>query len=302
MGRIFGIVIFAVLIGAAIYVNQPGRLRGPAGENATSTEGTIEGGAENVPPPPSEPPQEEPPPQGDLPSIDPGEIPQGFTLDQLSPYFHKVRIATVFPGSPDDYSQIVLSAWFDGERAIPLKGWRLQGNRSFQIVPYRAVQVYDPLGNAPENDIYLRNGDSLNIYSTVSPIGRNMRLNKCLGYLEKYYDFNPPLYGGCPSIVDSYAISTFRGECQDYIYSLGYCAEPESNPPVALDDYECRAYLNKINYRGCFEKYQNDEDFLGREVRAWTGNTGPNSKFLDFRHDRVLLLDQNGLLVDIYSY
>jgi hypothetical protein len=300
MGRIFGVLVFIVLLGAAIYVNQPGRLQGPGGGGVTSTEETVSGdGAEN--PPSNEPPSEVP--QGDnVPRIDPGEIPAGFTLGQLSPYFHKVRIAHVSPGSPDDYSQVVIASSFDGAGAIPVRGWLLQGNRSLLYVPYRAVEVYDPLGNAPETDIYLKSGDTLNIYSTVSPIGRNLRLNKCLGYLEKYYDFNPPIYGGCPSVVDTYDLSTFRGDCQDYIYSLGYCAEPDPNPPIAADDYECRAYLSNINYRGCFVKYRGDEDFLSREIRAWTGNTTPNAKFLDFRHDRVLLLDQNGLLVDIYTY
>ncbi|MBI4087231.1 MAG: hypothetical protein HY434_00150 [Candidatus Liptonbacteria bacterium] len=228
-------------------------------------------------------------------AINPQDIPEGFTASKLSPHFHKIRIGSVSPGSDSYYGQISLSANFGGGDSVNVSGWYFQANKGSQFVP-KAVNVYDPSGLTLESDIVLRSGDTLNMYSTQSAIGENLRLNKCIGYLENSNHFMPSLPLSCPSI-DRSEISGFSGACQDVILSVGSCKLPPSNPKLPPDDYACRSFLNTINYRGCFEKHRNDPDFLSREWRAWT-----NSRFLDARHDTILLFDRQGLLVDKYSY
>ncbi|MDO8536964.1 MAG: hypothetical protein Q7R94_01815, partial [bacterium] len=235
--------------------------------------------------------------------INPLYIPAGFTAKDLSPYFHKIRIGTVYSGSEYSDGQVSLYASFyssdqsgvPGTVSINVSGWFLRAREGSQIVP-QAVNVYDPSGLTAEADIYLKEGDALNIYTGTSAISKNLHLNKCLGFLENTNHFTPSLPKSCP-YVERQEISGFSGECQDYILSLGSCGLPEPNPPLPENDYGCRAYLNAINYKGCFERYRADADFLSREWWAWTG-----SKFLDERHDKLMLLDRKGLLVDLYEY
>lgn len=224
------------------------------------------------------------------------EIPQGFTRNQLSRYFHKVRLASVyFPGD------IVLSPAF-GEEETPINvtGWLIQARRGGQTIP-QAINIYEPTGLGAETDIYLKSNDTLQMFSSASAIGKNFRLNKCIGALEIENHFTPSLPGYCPAIYRDYSeISGFTGKCQDYISSLNYCTTPDFySAEIAHDDYACQAYLqNNINFKGCFDKYRGDSDFLANEIWAWTGN----DRLLDDRHDRVLLFDRAGLLVDEYNY
>ncbi len=228
------------------------------------------------------------------PSIDPSQIPPGFSANQLSPYFRKVIFASVY--SPGD---ITVSSAFDEGPAIDVTGWLIQANRGGQVIP-QAVNVYDPSGLAAETDIYLRPSDMLRMFSSVSTIGKNFRLNECIGALENENHFTPSLPGYCPSLYkDPSEISSFTGRCQDYISYLNYCSVPDFySTDIPRDDYACQAFLQNVNFKGCFDKYRGDADFLKNEIWVWTGN----DRLLDDRHDRVLLLDKAGLLVDIYSY
>ncbi len=223
------------------------------------------------------------------------DIPKGFTASQISPDFHKIRIGSVSPGSVFYYGQISLFASFSGPNVIDVTGWYFKANKGSQFVP-KAVEIYDPSGLASAGEIYLGSGDMLNIYSTQSAIGENLRMNKCIGYLENYNHFTPPLPLSCP-YIDRSEISGFTGVCQNLITSIGSCSLPPANPLLSSTDYSCKQFLSTINYKGCFEKHRNDKDFLGREWRAWAG-----SRFLDPSHDNILLFDRQGLLVDTYSY
>lgn len=224
------------------------------------------------------------------------EVPEGFTLADISPHFKKVKISFASPAYSGSYEQIGLYTYLGAGERVKVSGWRLVGNRGSQAVP-KAVNFYEPSGLTPEEDIYLENGHRLYMYSAVSPIGRNLRMNKCIGYLESHLDFTPPLPQTCPA-VDRSEIAGFSGQCQDLILSIGSCRLPPDNPPVPFNDYACRNFLDTLNYGGCVSRYRKDADFLGNEWRIWYGT----STFLDSRHDRVLLLDGNGKLVDVYTY
>ena len=227
--------------------------------------------------------------------IDPSQIPQGFSLNQLSPYFRKVVFSGVsFPG------YINLSLSYEVTTPVNVTGWLIQARRGAQVIP-QAVNIYDSTGLAPETDIYLRAGDMLRMFPYASAIGKNFRLNKCIGALGKENRFTPLLPGYCPALYkDRSEISSFTGRCQDYIFSLSYCATPDFySTNIPRDDYACQAYLqNNVNFKGCFDKYRGDADFLKNEIWVWTGN----DRLLDDRHDRVLLFDKAGLLVSEYSY
>lgn len=233
------------------------------------------------------------------PAIDPRLIPPGFSLEDLSPYFKKIRPSI-------SYNQISLSANFSpstslgtsGSNAINISGWELKAENGSLLVP-KAVNIYDPLGLAAEGDITLRSGETFRSYYGQSAIGVNFRLNKCIGYLENANDFNPSLPRSCPNPVNDFNMSRVSGACQDYINSLSSCRLPDNSLPVSIpkSDYVCQEYLDQINMRGCYDRHRFDPDFLSREWRGWFKNI-----FLDPRHDTVYLLDNQKKLVDVYSY
>lgn len=300
--KIIGILAFVVVLGILVFIFQSGVL----GKLLSLGDLSLKNPFTLLPPTSFQPPSLQPsPPAPAVPASQNVEseqssavsqnIPEGFTADQLSPYFGKVRIGSVSPGSQFSYGRLSINANLGKEESVNVTGWFLQANRGSQFLP-RAINVYDPTGLTPESDVFLRRSETLVLYTTQSAIGKNLRLNKCIGYLENTNKFTPSLPRNCPSVGFS-EISSFTGKCQDYIRTLGSCRLPAPNPDVPETDYACRSYIDTINYRGCYERHRGDGDFLSREWRVWTG-----SRFLDERHDRVLLLDKQGLLVDIYSY
>jgi hypothetical protein len=232
-------------------------------------------------------------------------IPAGFERKDLSLYFQKIQIASAYASfwnyTPD---QIRISSYLNKGEAINITGWKIKGNRREVIIP-RAINIYEPSGLMSEEDIILTANNYVNIYSSRSPINRNFRLNKCTGYLENTYNFYPSLPQNCPSIPRS-EISHLSGQCQSYILSLWGCKAPDvsfyNSLPGTDEGNLCRQFLNTINHGTCFQKHRFDSDFLSNEWRVWIGQRIIPEDILDPQHDRLLLFDKQGLLVDEYTY
>lgn len=312
-GKAIIILVFIVMLGGVLFLARSGVVgklgslgSGIFPSQSTSTEPTATTDGETLqtqPANPSEPspgPSEltTPPPEPATPTINPSDIPQGYTINQISPYFQKIRLGSVYATEDFSQGQVALYANFYDNEAINVSGWLLRARQGSQIVP-QAINVYDPTGLTAESDIILRSVDYLNIYtSSASVIGKNLRMNKCIGYLQNNNNFNPSLPMDCPSpVTDRSQISNFTGICQDYLLSFYGCRLPDANVLLPQNDYGCLAYLDKINYKGCYSDHVSDSDFLSHEFRAWVGGS-----FLDSRHDKLELLDRKGLLVDLYEY
>lgn len=210
----------------------------------------------------------------------------------------KVRISGASPSYSFSYpSTITLYATLNTDEKVNIGGWRIKTKREEVIMP-QAIEVYEPSGLAPSQDITLKYGDYVYLYSSKSSINRNFKTNKCMGYLENTYRFQPPLSTSCPALYRSRSdIVDFTSRCQDYITSLYSCVEPSPAPPVPVDDTACRDFLRQVNYGGCFNKYSKDADFLSREWKIYL-NLNP----LDPSHDRVQLINKSGTVVDEYFY
>ncbi len=230
-------------------------------------------------------------------TINPADIPAGYTAAQLSPYFQQVRLAGVSPGTSYYYGTITLSDddYNNPTSTIDITGWQIKSRNSGEYIP-QAINVYDPSGLTPASDILMHNGDTVYLYSSSAPF--NLRLNECIGYIAHVADFSPPLPSDCP-YVDQSVIQNFTGQCQEYIDSIGACQQPDmSSPQIPSTDYACQNYLeNNFTYKSCFEAHDGDANFLSNQVWVWTG-----SNVVDQYHDIVTLLDRNGLLVDLYTY
>ena len=228
-------------------------------------------------------------------TINPADIPPGFTVSQLSPYFHKIRFSGISAGGPGYYGVITIYSNLNQGETVDVTGWQIKSNKGGEYIP-QAVALYDPSGLAPASDIVLQTGQYVYMYSSAGPF--NLRLNKCIGYIGNSNHFTPPLPNYCPS-PDRSAISTFTGVCQNFIQSIGSCQTPDlNNPQIPNNDQTCRDYIaNNFNYRSCFNAHESDPDFFLNQWWIWTG-ASPSDPY----HDVVDLLDKHGLLVDIYTY
>lgn len=231
------------------------------------------------------------------PAIDPSQIPKGFTAKDLSPHFRRIRINSAYAGSGSGTGRISLYVSLDKGEQVDITGWQFKANHGGTFIP-GGIALYHPSGNSPESDIFVQNGDYIYFYSASKLNRKNVRLNRCMGYLNSTAasGYGSEFPNNCPH-PDRSELRGFSGQCQDYILSIGTCREPSSNPPLSVYDYACRSYLDTLNYNGCFNKHLQDADFLSHEWRVWMGGD-----ILDSRHDDLRLLDNQGLLVDVYSY
>ncbi len=228
--------------------------------------------------------------------------PEGFTVRDLSPFFGKVQITSVTRPS---YSvsrrgQLTLRANALGDMSLDITGWKIKGNVGGEIYIPQASGEYTLSGWESSRNIVLSSGNYVVIYSTKSGVDRNIRLNKCIGYLNNLYTFSPRLPNTCPA-RDTKQVSLFSGACQTYLRSLRTCEEPtanEKNQFGGSGDASCRAFLDTLNYGGCYKAHRNDRDFFSNEWRVWLNAEMP----FDTQHDRLVLYDKNGKVVDDYTY
>jgi hypothetical protein len=228
--------------------------------------------------------------------INPADIPAGYTAAQLSPYFHEVRIGSISAATFYNYGTITLQdESYNSTGTIDVTGWMIKSNIGNEFVP-QAVDLYDPTGLAPATDILMKDGDTVYLYSSSAPF--NLRLNECTGYMAHVANFVPAVPNTCP-YIDQSQIQSFTGQCQQFIQSIGQCQTPDmSSPQVPQNDYACMQYLeNNFTYRSCFNAHSADANFLSNQVWVWTG-----ANIVDQYHNTILLLDKNGLLVDLYNY
>jgi len=205
----------------------------------------------------------------------------------------------VRPRSLGDISKATLRT-YSLKSPINISGWSIKSNKGDLLEIPQAVNDYDPFGSTEPSDIILNSGDYLNLYSSKSPTAKNLRLNKCTGYLNNIFTFDPTFPKSCFRI-DRDEITSFTGACQSYILALRTCEEPSSTDINKFQDpldAGCRELLRGLNYRGCYDHYYLDTNFLSKELRVWLDKDFS----LDPQHDRLLLFDKEGLLVDEYTY
>lgn len=232
--------------------------------------------------------------------------PFGFTKEGLSPLFGKVEISSLQPPASDYARTAAILTSQSGALAVNVTGWKLRTNIDEVVIP-QAIGNYVP-GTALSEDIILRSGDTLSLFGHYRfaqyqhPFGKNVRLNECTGYLNALYPFEPKLPTGCPRLNQD-EVRSLSGACQTYISSIGSCKTPASVDIANFqgDGGACQSFLRRsFGYAPCYEAHKKEENFFSREWYAWLS---PQMQIpLARDHDRVLLFDRNGLLVDEFSY
>ncbi len=229
--------------------------------------------------------------------------PLNVSPSDLSPLYKKVRIGSVtapspFPGTG---GQFTLFADYSLKDAVDVTGWTVIGNKGGTVSVPQAISDYNPnMYSQIRSDIMLDPGGIVYVYGSESALNNNIRLNKCTGYLNERYNMNPILPNECPLINDS-QITLLSGQCQNYLRSLSACVTPKAGELNLIGsgfEEACRVLINTQNQGSCYNNHRLDAGFFEKEWRAWNGNSLP----FDMSHDRLILRDKNGLVVDEYTY
>ncbi len=229
-------------------------------------------------------------------------LPVDFTLGQLASYYGQVELTSFSLGNSTNPSRLTVQSGASMAMPVNIRGWSVKGNRNVRILIPGAVGDYIPSGLVSEGDLFLNKGETVNFYSNYSPIGVSLKLNECTGYLNNTANFLPELPKNCPAIYDKSEIINFSGTCQNLITSVRSCGVPTSDQINSIpkpDESQCRSILTgRTNYQSCYSRHRYDTNFFAKEWRVWI----QSAMDFDSGHDRLLLLDRGGLLVDEYVY
>ncbi len=183
------------------------------------------------------------------------------------------------------------------DRTIDLTDWTIESNyRKYTISS--AVKLFRLSSSLNWGKIIFSPGESLIVIGANSPLAVNFYLNRCFGYLANSYNFYNIFRLDCPRPSES-EIAYLSKECQFYVNNLGTCQTPSQfDINRFANDFSCQNFLsNYYNYEACVNRYQNNSDFFKKEWYVFTG-----SNFADAQHDKIILRDEKGLVVDSFQY
>jgi hypothetical protein len=229
---------------------------------------------------------------------------------QYSPYYGKIKMSGIsgLNNNNPDREYISLSTNIKKTETLKITGWYLQSNvTGYYTIIGQASLLPFPFTKT-ESDITLQSGDRVYLTKGFSPIGISFRTNKCTGYFEENRTFTPSLPMKCPRPIDE-KLPVFSNvydrndECLNLIERIPRCTTKDSEFIRDLPDTvtsSCKTYMTtQINYNSCIALHFSDTDFPGNEYRIYLGKFGPLWRP---KSDKIVLHDQNGLVVDLISY
>lgn len=220
-----------------------------------------------------------------------------------SPYKNKVSFSTTSAKESDpDNEYLEIRANYDNTEAVPITGWTLKGKKGMSVsIGSGAYLAYAGQVNAQESIFLGKNGNAV-ITTGQSPIGTNFRLNICTGYFSQFQTFYPGLPQTCPRISDDEIPATYPDACFNFINGLSTCRMPSNIPyetSIQIGN-DCLIFIQeKANYSGCVNGHKNDPNFYKTDWRIYLNR---NEDLWGNLHDNIILLDQNGKLVDYVLY
>jgi hypothetical protein len=222
-----------------------------------------------------------------------------------SPYRGVVTISSVSASNDPSHEYVQLQSSGDAAGPLNISGWMLQSVVSGRlgVLPYAAPIYAGGTVNSVQQ-VALMPGGSVTVTSAVSPVGVSFQETKCTGYLDQVQSFYPALSEACPAPADTLPqtaqnLRTYGASCFDYLDSLQACSFVGAGLPSNLSS-ACRTYIaTSLSYNGCVNMYRGGSDFAQRSWRLYLNQQSPLWNPL---HDIVRLLDEQGRVVDVYTY
>lgn len=231
--------------------------------------------------------------------------PLGFEKKDLSPFYQKISF-TFNKSNSSNQSFISIVIYNKELTDVNITGWYFKTKKGLLFTIPKGIKYFKINNFIEYSDIVLEKDDRVEIYWGYNQTGIknfNLRFNKCVGYLNNIYSFSPPLPKNCPPI-ELGDLSLLSGKCQNFLKNLPLCYQPTNKDinEFAFDS-NCLKFFDKFNYLNCYEMHKKDSDFF---QKIWRIYLRPDIEVFDFNldkiHDRVMLFDQNNLLVNIVSF
>ncbi|MES2225473.1 MAG: hypothetical protein V4480_01550 [Patescibacteria group bacterium] len=219
-----------------------------------------------------------------------------------SPYAGKVHINGGDPSATSVRQEYLALQSASGSGNINITGWQLVSTQSGAQAVIRAGERIPDVSS--ESSIVLNPGDEAIVTTGQSPYrSTSFKENKCTGYLDSS-SYSPSLStSNCPAPIDELGDfysgnANHYDDCADYVRTLSSCRVPGTSPQGTPSF--CRDFVrDRLDYSGCVDGHKNDADFVGDTWRIYLDE---NKQLWRSDNDTIRLLDQNGKVVDQYSY
>lgn len=223
----------------------------------------------------------------------------------ISPLQGAVRVSNINYSEEDfqrEYMVLYAGGFYDygtnKQKSISLDGWTVENNSgNRRLIPQASsVQLIDSPG-----PILLSPGEQIYLFSGDSPFGASFRENICSGYFNESSDFNPPLQERCPEFTNEDLLKQkFNSLCVDLIDRVPVCRQVRIGFEESAAGNDCIQFTSEhINYAGCVKDYMDKDGFFTGQWRVFMKF---GQKLWNPLHDRVIIRDKDGLVVDEYSY
>lgn len=228
------------------------------------------------------------------------------TQQKFSPYRRLVTLSNFtrsrYESAPGN-ENITISLSHSAEKPVNITGWQIWSVGTGSRGTIGQGTLYPQInGTGPRVPIVLQPRERAYIYTGRSPLEISFKPNICMGYLTDIRDFPRGVSRTCPDPEDSLLPLPFfdrDNECEEFIEDLSRCEVPyyDSDFPDTVSR-QCQNYItSRLGYNECVVLWQNDEDFF---LRDWIVYLGHSAKMYKDRNEKILLFDENGLLVDEY--
>ena len=229
-------------------------------------------------------------------------------FSEKSPYEGMVTIDKRSLGprntSPEqEYIRFIASR--QNSQKIPISGWRIES-----VITGRSLAIpeasYLPRSGVVNNKlpVWLEPGDTVILSTGRSPIGVSFRTNLCTGYFTQFQTFNPSLEERCPDAENEILFYTgdrsvlVDNACIDFVERIGRC-DIAIKVPILLSPL-CHDVIGlEINYNSCVDHHKDSASFVGNDWRLFLKR---EEELWRSKRELLKLVDQNGKVVDVYSY
>jgi len=210
----------------------------------------------------------------------------------------KGRVGVV---NPDD-EYLVLTADSKNTSPMLITGLRVHSAVSLATATIgEGIELYYEKQENPKQPIFLKPGGRIYLFTGRSPLAASFRLNKCFGYLNRYYNFRVGISTNCP-LIQQKDLPVFPNHltdaCLNYIGTIGQCTEPRST--WKYPDPVCESFIrSRYSYGTCVLEHRNDTDFYYREWRVYLDRSQPMWRS---SREHIQLLDANNKVLSEFSY